>query len=149
MFDVIGIPDRKTGFPYAVVCLIFELCDRDLNHLFFDDLNDGYWRPSEEFTRHWFAQLALAVAYLHSHQIRHNDIYARNIFVQFTEPSIPDLLERFHSSVVKLGDLGVAEDCSKYKSPRDLRNMLSEDIHLLGNELKSLTQYQQKKGQIY
>ena len=119
----INLPD----LPFNPEVSFYELCGQD----FFGIMK---WRPSEDFTRYWFAQIALALAYIHSKAILHNDILFKNIFVQFTQPNLPDLEYRFLSSVVKLGDFGVAVDLSKY-SPQDLKMALTEDIGQLGRAL--------------
>ena len=126
MFHIIGIPDRVTGFPYAQVCLIMELCDTSLEKLFEELENQDVkpkWKPSEEFTRHWFAQVALALTYIYSLGIQNNDLYERYIIVLYTDPNLQDLEERFMSSVVKIGDFGISQDLSDH-SPKDLKKKL-------------------------
>ena len=97
------------------------------------------WKPNEEFNRHWFAQIALALAYIHSKAILHKDIAERNIFVQYSDPNLQDLEERFMSSIVKLGDFGISEDLSKGYKLEALRQKLKKDIFDLGEVLRGIS----------
>ena len=130
MFDIIGIPDRTTGYPYAVVCLVMELCDRDLMS-FVNQLRRNGWKLNDQFNRHWFAQIVLGLAYIHRMGFIHYDIHSGNILIMYNDLSLEDLQDRFMSSVIKLGDFGRALDKSKL-SPQDLKDTQLKEIFSLG-----------------
>ena len=139
MADIIGIPDRKTVFPYAVICLITELCDTDLQQVI-EDLKATEWQPNELFTRHWFAQVCLGLAYVHQQGFIHEDIKANNIFIMFRDRTLDNLVELFMSSVIKLGDFGRAWYLGYIENvtQQQIEEIQFRDIQALGATLNSL-----------
>ena len=140
MADIIGIPDQTTGFTFAAVCMAMELCDRDLEGLV-EDLRNTGWEPNDLFNRHWFAQAVRGLAYLHNQGYLHNDLYARNIFVKFGDPTLNNLEEWFMSSLVKLRDFGVAKDLSTL-DPDERQLELKWDIKHLGEIVEDYFDYE-------
>ena len=139
IIDIMGIPDIKTGFPFSVVCLVTKLCDTDLE-LIVNELKGPEWEPHDVFNRHWFAQTALGLAYIHSKDIKHDDIKAANIFIRFTNRTLNSLEHRFMSSVVKLGDFGVSINLINSR-PDEVTNFQSGDIYKLGATLREYQYY--------
>ena len=119
--EVIGIPDRQTGFPHSLTCLFIELCDGDLGHLLDEEKNrriksgkingSTIYVLSELLSRHWFAQIARALHYLHNHGITQGDMHAGNILYRLGQFQTDSYEDKFLSCLFKLADfnLGVTE----------------------------------------
>ncbi|XP_054155402.1 membrane-associated tyrosine- and threonine-specific cdc2-inhibitory kinase-like [Oppia nitens] len=92
-YDIIGIPDQVTGFPYARCLILMELCKGDV-HTMLEEQPDE--RIDEHHTRHLMYCMASAVQYMHRQRVVHFDIKPLNIFLHPL------------SSTYKLGDFGLA-----------------------------------------
>ncbi|XP_054155405.1 serine/threonine-protein kinase Nek7-like [Oppia nitens] len=92
--DCIGIPDRKTGFPYAFCLVLMELCDEDLEHIIDSQVDQ---RIGEQHCKRVVQCVASALQYLHSMRVVHQDIKPANIMYHRA------------TNAYKLGDFGLAE----------------------------------------
>ena len=106
--DIVSIPDSQTGFPYAFVYLLMELCDGDLMDLL-EKIDPSKGLP-EKYCMHWFKQIASAVRKLHSDNIAHLDIKPENMLFSYRggPPPQPIQLEHIFNMVFKLTDFGMA-----------------------------------------
>uniref|UniRef100_A0A1I8FXS9 non-specific serine/threonine protein kinase n=1 Tax=Macrostomum lignano TaxID=282301 RepID=A0A1I8FXS9_9PLAT len=76
------------------LCIVMEFCDGgDLC----DRIDNQKMPFAEELIMDWFAQLCLALKYIHDRRIIHRDIKPKNIFLMR------------NGKVIKLGDFGVAK----------------------------------------
>ena len=141
--EIIGIPDRITGFPYSAVCLFYELCDGTLGELIANHTPEDeseffcHWAPPEHITKHWFAQVALGLDYLHSNLITHEDMSENNIlYRKKSELSTGegDLEDDFFSSIFKISDFGTSS-VHYEDTTNDFLIGQKEDITKLGDLL--------------
>ena len=109
--EVIHIPDFETQYPYAVICLISELCDGSLHSLvdqYRTDRSPDKQHLPETLSRHWFAQIVKGLDYIHSRSVVHGDISDENILFSLGTYSVDTFEDRFLSSTFKLSDFGIA-----------------------------------------
>ncbi|XP_054167573.1 aurora/IPL1-related protein kinase 2-like [Oppia nitens] len=98
--DIINIPDSQTGFPYAFVVTLMDLCNGDLYSLLADQLpNYCFTYPQ---TMAWLKQIASALRYLHvDMRTVHLDIKPENI-LYISRAGLP--IEQW---IYKLTDFGM------------------------------------------
>ena len=104
--EMINIPDSRTGFPFAKILLLMELCDGDLNQLLAD--NPPEYRLSEYKSRHWFKQIGTAIKFMHENKIVHLDIKPRNIFYVYNDRNRNNWSKNPMDMTFKLGDFGLS-----------------------------------------
>ena len=70
----------------------------------------GCYVFEEDVTRHWLAQVARGLDYLHDLGIVHNDIHDGNILYKLNDKQAQTFDDRVLSSTFKLADFGMAID---------------------------------------
>ncbi|XP_054167572.1 probable serine/threonine-protein kinase DDB_G0279405 [Oppia nitens] len=99
--DIIGIPDSQTGFPYAFIVILMDLCDGDLFSLLEQQTPNCCF--TDQQTMAWLRQIASALRYLHvDMRTVHLDIKPENI-LYVSRAGLP-----IDQWIYKLTDFGTA-----------------------------------------
>ncbi|XP_054165480.1 probable serine/threonine-protein kinase fhkA [Oppia nitens] len=100
-YDIIGIPDSQTGFPYAFVVMLMELCNGNLFALIANEKPNICLNHTQTIA--WLRQIASALQYLHvDKRTVHLDIKPENI-LYVSRAGLP--IEQW---IYKLTDFGMA-----------------------------------------